>query len=576
MPSPQPSATGNSLVASAARLQGKPDISKVGRKGRGWQNLAWEFYDTVGEFRYVADWVGAMLSKATLYPVRIEPDGTRVRIEDGPAADAVNDLYGGPDGQSEMLRLSGIHATVAGEWFLVGEEGQSQDDWEIYAATEITARAGRWYSGGKQIGKNSEPLIIRIWRPHPVRPKESTAPSRAVLPILSEIVALTKHVAAQVDSRLAGAGLLFMPNEVRFPTTTTTNAEGETTSVEGDLDSFVADLTDAMVTAISDQSDASALVPMMVQIPGDQVGNIQHMTFWTPLDEHAKEMRDEALRRLGLGLDIPPEIMSGVAETNHWSAWQMDESAIKAHTEPLLKIITNSLTTGYLTPYLKASEVDEPYLYAIEADTSGLRLRPNRSKEALELYDRGELDGQAMRRETGFGDEDALDADELARWVMLQIIKGNTSADPTQVQWALDRLGLPGAPTATENREPRESPSLEEHPTNSPPQVEALVPSAAACVYRALERAGNKIKVGKKIEPPEGVSACDLYRYGGVDNVDFLMKDAWTYTDRVADSLGVDPERFISALDRYTRTLLSTGAGLDTLTLTRYLEASLR
>jgi hypothetical protein len=264
-----------------------------------------------------------------------------------------------------------------------------------------------------------------------------------------------------------------------------------------------------------------------------------------------------------------------VAETNHWSAWQMDESAIKAHTEPLLKIITNALTTGYLTPYLKGSEVADPHTYSIEADTSLLRLRPNRSKEALELYDRGELDGQAMRRETGFGDEDALDATELARWVMLQIVKGNTSADPIQVQWALDRLGL-AAPVAEANRGPRETPSLEEHPRSGPPEVAGLVPSAAACVYRALERAGNKIKVGNKVKAPDGVSACDLYRYGGVEgNVDFLMKDAWTFTDRVADSLGVNADDFVHALDCYTRTLLESGERLDTVALARYLEASL-
>ena len=53
------------------------------------------------------------------------------------------------------------------------------------------------------------------------------------------------------------------------------------------------------------------------------------MTFWTQLDEHAIELRSEAIRRLGLGMDMPPEVLQGSADSNHWAAWQADEAAIK-------------------------------------------------------------------------------------------------------------------------------------------------------------------------------------------------------------------------------------------------------
>ena len=36
------------------------------------------------------------------------------------------------------------------------------------------------------------------------------SPVRAALPILRELVGLTQHVSAQIDSRLAGAGMLVM------------------------------------------------------------------------------------------------------------------------------------------------------------------------------------------------------------------------------------------------------------------------------------------------------------------------------------------------------------------------------
>ena len=49
-------------------------------------------------------------------------------------------------------------------------------------------------------------------------------------------------------------------------------------------------------------------------------------------------------------MDMPPEVLQGAGDANHWSAWQADESAIKAHTEPLLKLITTTISRQYLGP----------------------------------------------------------------------------------------------------------------------------------------------------------------------------------------------------------------------------------
>jgi hypothetical protein len=41
--------------------------------GEEWQDAAWDFYDTIGEYRYGVDWVGNLLSKASLFVAG--PDG---------------------------------------------------------------------------------------------------------------------------------------------------------------------------------------------------------------------------------------------------------------------------------------------------------------------------------------------------------------------------------------------------------------------------------------------------------------------------------------------------------------------
>ena len=74
-----------------------------------------------------------MLSKATLY---VEgPDGDRVT--EGPAFDALEALFGGPEGHSEMLRLFGLSLTVSGDCYLIGissDDEDEEDDWQIVPA----------------------------------------------------------------------------------------------------------------------------------------------------------------------------------------------------------------------------------------------------------------------------------------------------------------------------------------------------------------------------------------------------------------------------------------------------------
>jgi hypothetical protein len=63
---------------------------------------------------------------------------------------------------------------------------------------------------------------------------------------------------------------------------------------------------------------------------------------------------------------------------SHWGAWQIEESTIKPHVEPMLDTVVNALTAGYLRP-----TTDDLTAYVVYS-TAALRLRPDRSKEAFE------------------------------------------------------------------------------------------------------------------------------------------------------------------------------------------------
>lgn len=567
------------IVASAANVT---NASREGRrvpKTTEWQREAWYFYDTIGELRFGANWLGNALSRTTL---RVEVDG--VPQEDGPAVDALDVLFGGPTGQGQMLSAFGVHLTVAGEAYLVGkvkpgegEEGDEDDEWAVMSTEEIKQSGNsksKWTidrgDGKKETLDGNEGLVIRLWRSHPRKYVEADSPTRAVIPILREIEQLTKHVAATIDSRLAGAGILLLPSEMSFTSPTPDDESGD----HLDDDPFMRGLTEAMTIPIQDRGSASAVVPLVIKAPGAVLANATHLKFSTPFDEATQELRTEAIRRLALGMDLPPEIMLGTAGINHWGAWQVDEAAIKMHVEPLLELIVDALTKWYLVPALEGMGED-PSGVSIGFDTSDLRLRPNRATQAIELYDRLELSGETLRRETGFEESDAPDAEEIKSILLRKMAIGVSTSDLTVA--ALHELGMPLVPIPSQvpvkpedkgltPRGPQPdpvAPAVEQPDTvREPPAIGAaantefdgvaidlgLFAAAEMLLLRALERANNKVNRRGRTRRSFTNEECDQG-----------LADAWVHIPRVAGYTGIDPERLECALDRCARDALRGG-----------------
>lgn len=572
----------DSLVASArvySTSQAHKLIRKTGRRtnSRAWQELLWGYYDTIPEYRSGCDWVGNALSRAKL---EVYKGGQRVDTPDAQAA--IRGLFGGSEGQEEMLRLLGVNYTVAGEAFIHGtpaREVDDEDDWKVVSAVEVSA-----HTDGTRITIEGEDLAddelaIRLWKSHPRRTDEANSPSRAVLPILAEIEKLTQVIDAQADSRLTSAGILWVPSEMELPTVTITAGEGDdetTTNVDlNGADGLYNQLVTIASIAIEKRDSAAAKVPIVISAPGEYLEKIQHTEFWSGFDDHVKDLRDEAIRRIAVGMDMPPEVLLGTAEVNHWGAWQIEEAAIKQYTEPLLNIITADLSAGYLRPLLRGWGVVDADEYSFHADTSQMRLRPNRSKESVELWDRGALNTRTLLIENGFDPEvDMMDDAERRTWLLLKVAGG--SATPDQVAAALGQLGVQGMPAELEEetREARPTRSLEQHPDRSAPDpedsesaeallasaqpfvVDGLVLATEQMVWRCLERAGNKLK--NRVGDSGSVAAMDLYLTVpslSMTDCERLLEDAWTTLDRFSYP-GVATSRLRQALNTYAMMLL--------------------
>ncbi|MFN2345169.1 MAG: hypothetical protein ABR616_05600 [Dermatophilaceae bacterium] len=435
----------NSIVAAARKISG----ARMKRAAaEGWQDEAWDLYDEVGELRFVANQHANAVSRAKLFaahvpfgdeePVPIERDHDETSADAETVAAVVGSMAGGMVGRSELLRRLALQMFVPGDGYLVGlpdgvldvaaptdddrpadtlgPEGAPTVDslvWHALSVSEVSSRGSTIVlsigDARREIDADNV-VLIRVWRPHPRRWWAADSPVRANLPVLRELVGLTKHVGASIDSRLAGAGLLVLGQSVSVVTPA---AEDDPDGTDEEPPSFVDALIETMTIPIKDRDSAAAVVPLTIQVPDDVVDKIQHITFETPFDKEAKELRDEAIRRLALGLDAPPEALLGMGGTNHWSAWQIEESSVKIHIEPVLALICDALTTQYLWPVLEEANVADARSYVVWFDTADLTLRPNRSAEAAAAFDRGQLSGEALRRHSGFDDADAPEQDDV-------------------------------------------------------------------------------------------------------------------------------------------------------------------
>lgn len=514
-----------------------------------WQSEIWGFYDTIGEFRYSLNWIANVCSRAEFYVEM--PDGSR---DSGDLIAIVDEITGGRERQPEFIRMAALHLTAVGECWLVNRPLTEEEQiapgrsavveeangevfvWEIVGVTEISMRDKQYiltYDGMPEIELTESDVAIRIWRPHPKNRFKADCAAKAALPILREIAKFSQHIDVQLSSRLTGNGMLFLPSEM------TVKVDGSNAALTA-ADVVTMAIGDAMGEAKEDPTSVESQVPLVVTTPGEHIKNIKLIQFWSPLDEKADAGRDKALLRLATTMDLPKEVVMGTGDMNRWGAWQVEESSVKVHVEPTLNIIKVVLTLDVLRPAggTKAAQA------RVVADTTTLRLRPNRSKEALELWDRGILNDLALVRETGFdvaADMRKDTPEDRRLWLLLKMVTASWS--PAQAQAALEALGvhLDIPETAdTAPREARPTPSLKEHPTQDPPEKsvsDGSIPVAASLAWRAMERAGNRLKT---LTGRRDMTCASEHVHLNVevfpDRIPDLLKDSFT----CADTFGLD------------------------------------
>jgi hypothetical protein len=583
------------LTAAVSRLSMDGASWRSYRFGdRAWQADAWRLYDITGQLRFVANWVGNSVSRCDMYVAELTQDGKPGAAVDDPeiAALAAGPLGSG-DSRAEALRLLGIDLFVPGEAYIVVEAGGNEDGSDLWwvvtsrqikrTGDQITVVRSPMYGGGTMEYRDGVDLILRVWTPHPADTSEPDSPTRSAIPDLREMEALRKREFAELDSRLAGAGLLGLPDSLDLP-----RGDDDPAGVTG----FFSYLMRAASRSLRDRSSAEAMVPIMITGPADDLKKIVYLTFWSELSEAIGPMRESALRSLAQSLDIPPEVLLGLGGTNHWSAWAISDEAVQTQIKPVLSRIAAALTVGYLHPALEAIGVEDFKRYVYHFDTAPLTTRPNRTADAVNLHDRGLLSDEATREAGAWGEESAPDRQEHVRRLLEKLLLANPDAVLSDLALRI-YLGLPEwcGGTLPEVREPGEQEPLEpaepEEVDEERAPPEQPVPSEGQPTERGLTAAGVRPELllttvaqlaarralgllGGRLVPhskrPVGVPRYQLHAVHGPLSDSRLIAsslEGWSDFDDIVTGLGVDHRAFRRVIDEYCTDLVQRGMAHD-------------
>lgn len=476
------------LVASSRLLTGLGDPLIIKRE---WQKEAWDFYHAMGEYWYGVTWKASAMSRVRLVAAKLSPGGDEPEIlrddqvddpgegtSTGPNAETtlpkskltdqdrqvvqiVERFGGGIGGQARIMKSLTVQLTVPGEGFVIGEQKPLDDsgieltepEWSVKSGDEIRrkdrgntkksptrllARIGPGVARPEsqyevRVEENSwvplsgESIICRVWNPDDQFHWRALSASLAALPILREIDLYNRRIIADLISRLASNGLLIIPQEATFPV----NPEFKDAP-----DPFVAELIDIASKGIKNPGSASAAIPIPIKVPSALVDKFVHLTFAAAFEVGILDARDRAIKRLATTLDMPEEVLTGVTNVNHWTAWQIDESGIKIHIAPTAEIIVDALTKGYLSPTMEVLNIPpvaaDGSRYVIWYDVSELTAKPDLGDAADAAHADGSISDAAYRREKGFSESDAPDEEQLQKQIMRFLaFQGNTQAITT-------------------------------------------------------------------------------------------------------------------------------------------------
>jgi hypothetical protein len=307
-------------------------------------------------------------------------------------------------------------AYLVGRYDPAGNGGQGSETWEVHSISEVRFEEGKLPGSPATLADGSTPFprgyfrlitgegrqaesvnldpttttVVRLWTADAEWSSEPDSPMRSLVGVCERLLLIERGDDAALRSRAAGNGVLLWPEELdQLPD-----------DEDDEEDEFDRDFVTQLTTPLTLDGSAAQVVPMIKRGAYQYLDRIRHLTFGRPLDPVVHEREARLLARLGIGLDVPPEVITGLADTNHWNAWQITSDLFRHHQEPITIASVEGLSIGYLRARLTAANRWDPALIrrlVIWHDPSNLIAPADMSGAANDAHDRGLITDEGWR-----------------------------------------------------------------------------------------------------------------------------------------------------------------------------------
>jgi hypothetical protein len=418
------------LVAASAPIENpqatfKNSVSLSGRTG--WQTEAWNLMDQVGELRYYVGWRSNSCSRVRLVASELDPSGLPTGKTTNPRVDAIVKAIGGGSQLTvgQLIKRAVECLTIPGEvWVAILVQPDGSEKWFAFSRDEIRKKGQEVTvmlpDGSDHDLRPGVDVIFRVWNSHPRTAQDADSPVRACLDDLYEIVRTTKTIANAGKSRLIGNGIVFVPQEMSLPRAAGPVAAGQPGGMGLTGLPAVQELQELLFNvakvAYEDDESFAAMIPIFASVPGEMISKVSHLKFDNEITDTAIKLRNDAIHRLAMGLDVSPERMLGLgSSTNHWSAWQIADTDVQIHIAPVMENLCAAITDQVFRNVLEREGID-PTKYIVWYDASLLTSDPDNTDTATDAYDRGVINAAAYRSYLNLDADAGYDFASLDGW----------------------------------------------------------------------------------------------------------------------------------------------------------------
>ena len=152
------------------------------------------------------------------------------------------------------------------------------------------------------------------------------------------------------------------------------------------------------------------------------------------------------------------------------SAFAVDDNEVKFGVVPVVSTICHALSVGLVQPILRDAGVADADLYQVWYDETSLQVRPDRSKDAQGLYDKGVLSKEVLRRENGFSEDDKPTEIEVKDKLLRELLTSRPDwADKILTEMGIIIKGVNDPATLAPAAPPPVEPAGDAPPPAAPP-----------------------------------------------------------------------------------------------------------